>query len=165
MGALWQRETGSDVARQLVLACGNTLRGDDGVGWRIAEAVENDPSLPGVLVVVTHQLTPELAQPISGADTVIFVDCSAVSLPGEVSVFPVSPATDHTTSLTHNVNPATLLALAQEIFGATPSRAFAITVGGKSFELSEELTEPVRLAVPEAVRALHRLLGDGAAPV
>lgn len=146
------------VGRQLVVACGNTLRGDDGVAWRIAEAIQKDASLHELRVVIAHQLTPELAEPISGADTVIFVDCSAISLPGEVSVFPVERANNTTGSLTHNVDPSTLLALSQELFGSLPRRAFAITVGGQSFELGERLTELVTLAIPAAVQAIKGLL-------
>jgi hydrogenase maturation protease len=148
------------VARKLVLACGNTLRGDDGVGWAIAERLAADPLLADVEVVIAHQLTPEMAEPISLADTVIFVDCSAVSPPGEVSVFPVEAARKDNASLTHNVDPANLLALAREIFVSSPCRAFAVTVGGKSFELTEKLSEPVRLAIPEAVLEIKRVLAQ-----
>jgi hydrogenase maturation protease len=149
---------GLTVARKLVLACGNTLRGDDGVGWAIAEQLEGDSSLSDVEVVIAHQLTPEMAEPISLADTVIFVDCSAVSAPGEVSVFPVEAARNDNASLTHNVDPSNLLALAEEIFASAPRRAFAVTVGGKSFELAAELTESVRLAIPAAILAIRSLL-------
>ena len=31
------------MGKKLVLACGNTLRGDDGVGWAIAALLEDDP--------------------------------------------------------------------------------------------------------------------------
>ena len=151
---------GSTVAKKLVLACGNTLRGDDGVGWAIAERLEGDPTLGDVEVVIAHQLTPEMAEPISLADTVVFVDCSAVSRAGEVTVFPVEAARKDNASLTHNVNPASLLALASEIFASAPRRAFAVTVGGRSFELTEELSEAVRLAIPEAVIAIVKLLND-----
>lgn len=155
----------ASVPRQLVLACGNTLRGDDGVGWKIAEAVENDTSLPGLQVLIVQQLTPELAEPISGADTVVFVDCSAISLPGEIAVFPVLPAESTSGSLTHSVAPATLLALSRELYGTLPRRAYAITVGGQSFELAEQLSETVQLALPEAVQRLRRLLSDPSAIV
>ena len=39
------------MAKKLVLACGNTLRGDDGVGWAIAALLEDDPALADVEVV------------------------------------------------------------------------------------------------------------------
>ena len=148
------------MAKKLVLACGNTLRGDDGVGWAIAERLEGDSSLDDVEVVVAHQLTPEMAEPISLAETVVFVDCSAVAPAGEVSVFPVAAASKDNASLTHNVDPANLLALSREIFASAPHRAFAVTVGGKSFELKEELSEAVRLAIPEAVLEIKRLLNE-----
>ena len=80
------------MAKKLVLACGNTLRGDDGVGWAIAALLEDDPALEDVEVVASHQLTPEMAEPISRTETVVFVDCSAVAGAGEVSVFPVAAA-------------------------------------------------------------------------
>jgi len=153
------------VARQLVLACGNPLRGDDGVGWKIAAAVENDASLPGVEVVIAQQLAPELAETISGADTVIFVDCSAISLPGEVSTFPVEPTPGTNGSLTHHVSPSALLALSEELFGSLPRRAIAVTVGGKSFELAEELTDEVSSALPRAVQAIRQALRDDSAEV
>ena len=148
------------MAKKLVLACGNTLRGDDGVGWAIAERLDGDSSLADVEVVVAHQLTPEMAEPISLAETVVFVDCSAVSRAGEVSVFPVEAASKDNASLTHNVDPANLLALSREIFASAPHRAFAVTVGGGSFELIEELTEAVRLAIPEAVLVIKKLLNE-----
>lgn len=153
------------MTKQLVLACGNTLRGDDGVAWRIAEAIERDPSLTNLQVIVSHQWTPEMAESISHACTVIFVDCSAVTLPGEISIIPLQPAIDISASLTHNVTPAALLALAQEIFGATPQQAYAVTVGGKSFAMSEKLTEAVTNAVPEAVRMLKQILRSESASV
>jgi hydrogenase maturation protease len=146
------------VAKKLVLACGNTLRGDDGVGWAIAALLEDDPALEDVEVVASHQLTPEMAEPISRAETVVFVDCSAVAGAGEVSVFPVEAANEDNASLTHNMDPARLLAMAAEIFGAAPERAFAVTVGGASFGMSEELSEPVRRAIPEAVAEIKKLL-------
>ncbi len=146
------------MARKLVLACGNALRGDDGVGWAIAERLDGDTSLTDVEVVVAHQLTPEMAEPISLAETVVFVDCSAVAAAGEVAVFPVAAACENNASLTHNVDPARLLAMAAEIFAASPKRAFAVTVGGASFEMSEELSEPVRRAIPEAVAEIKKLL-------
>ena len=49
----------------LVIGYGNTLRGDDGVGPRVAEAIEK-LNLPGVRTLVCQQLSPEHADPISG---------------------------------------------------------------------------------------------------
>ena len=71
----------------LVIGYGNTLRGDDGVGPRVAEAI-HQLALPGVRALVCPMLTPELADPISRAHTVIFVD-AAVDAPKEVQLRPL----------------------------------------------------------------------------
>ena len=59
----------------LVIGYGNTLRGDDGVGPRVAEAVAA-MALPGVRTLGCHQLAPEHAEAISRADRVVFVDAA-----------------------------------------------------------------------------------------
>src|ERR1035441_6445297 len=66
-------------AELLVIGYGNTLRGDDGVGPRVAEAIEK-LNLPGVRTLVCQQLSPEYADPVSRARTVVFVD-AAVDAP------------------------------------------------------------------------------------
>src|SRR6516162_7751336 len=66
----------------LVIGYGNTLRGDDGVGPRVAEAIGN-LRLPGVRALICPLLTPELADPISRVEKVIFVD-AAVDAPDQV---------------------------------------------------------------------------------
>src|SRR5271168_1858099 len=53
----------------LVLACGNTLRGDDGVGWRIGSLLIENPPCDSLQVILTRQLLPEHAEPLSKADT------------------------------------------------------------------------------------------------
>ena len=68
----------------LVIGYGNTLRGDDGVGPKVAEAVEA-LQLPGVRTLVCQQLSPEHAEPISRARVVVFVD-AAVDAPREVQI-------------------------------------------------------------------------------
>ncbi len=149
------------MQRQLVLACGNTLRGDDGVGWKIAETLESDPTLSTVRVRIAQQWTPEMAEEISECDVVVFVDCSAISEPGAVSVIPVETAQSSVGSLTHNVTPGSLLAMSLELYGRIPARAVAVTVGGKSFELAEGLTGPVEVAIPLAVGAIQQVLSQG----
>ena len=64
-------------ARCLVLSCGNTLRGDDGIGPWLAEwAEERFKDEAGVRVVSRQQWTPDLVEEIAEAETVLFVDCS-----------------------------------------------------------------------------------------
>ena len=107
-------------ARALVLACGNTFRGDDGVGWRIGCAVEQRPPCGGLTVVLTQQLLPEHAEAISAADTVVFVDCSAVTPAGTVSTIALRPAERLPRILTQHLGPAALLRLALDLYARMP---------------------------------------------
>src|ERR1035441_10847597 len=68
----------------LVIGYGNTLRRDDGVGPRVADAVAA-LALPGVHALACPLLTPELADPVSRARVAIFVD-AAVDAPREVQL-------------------------------------------------------------------------------
>ena len=101
----------------LVIGYGNTLRGDDGVGPRVAEAVGN-LLLPGVRTLICPLLTPELAAPISRADTVIFVD-AAVDAPDQVQWRKLEP-NDTSQLMAHAADPRTMLALARDVFGHAP---------------------------------------------
>jgi hydrogenase maturation protease len=143
--------------RTLLLACGNTLRGDDGVGWRIACAVEQQPCTR-LTVLFTHQLLPEFAQDVSYADTVVFVDCSADTAAGTISTIPVEPAKDLPRTLTHHLDPAALLKLSLDLYAHAPARALAVTVGGESFALTDHLSKIVQAAVPKALKAVRNAL-------
>ena len=57
-----QAPSSDSKVRLLVIGYCNTLRSDDGVGPRVAEAVEA-LDLPGVRAIVRGLLTPELAEP------------------------------------------------------------------------------------------------------
>lgn len=144
--------------RNLVLACGNTLRGDDGVGWRVGSLLLEDPRCDGIEVMLTQQLLPEHAEAVSRADTVLFLDCSAVSPPGVVATEQILPAEALPRVFTHYLDPSAVLALAGEIYGRVPSKALFVTIGGHAFDLSEELSEAVAAAVPPALEAIYQFL-------
>jgi hydrogenase maturation protease len=143
--------------RALLLACGNTLRGDDGVGWRIACALEQQPC-NGLTVLFTQQLLPEFAQAVSCADTVVFVDCSANTAAGTVSTIFVEPAKHLPHTLTHHLDPASLLRLSLDLYAHAPARVLAVTVGGESFALTDHLSKTVQAALPNALRAVRDAL-------
>jgi len=56
-----------------VVGVGNELRGEDGAGPHVALAIQQS-RLRGVRVLITQQLAPELAESVSQAEEVIFVD-------------------------------------------------------------------------------------------
>jgi hydrogenase maturation protease len=146
--------------RKLLLACGNALRSDDGVGAEIAAEIAQDTACADMKIVVVQQFTPELAEMIANSDLVAFVD-AAVNIPaGEISMRSAHPETEEPGSFTHHLSPAALLALSETLYGKLPARAITLTVGALSFELGESLTKPVRAAVPVVVGKLRRFFSD-----
>jgi hydrogenase maturation protease len=156
-----KRGSPNQPQRALLLACGNTYRGDGGVGWRIGCAVEQQLQLSGLRVVRTRQLLPEHAEAVSTADVVVFVDCSAITEAGTVSTIPIQPAETMPTILTHHLDPGSLLRLALDLYARKPARAVAVTVGGDCFELTDRLSKPVKAAVPKAMEAVRCALLGG----
>src|SRR5438105_2766334 len=103
--------------RFLILACGNTLRGDDGVGpWLAAWADERFAAEPAIRVISRQQWTPDLAEEIALSDAVLFVDCALDAAPGIVNVVPVRPARPEAGLATHHTGAAELLALSEELY-------------------------------------------------
>jgi hydrogenase maturation protease len=152
-------------ARCLVLSCGNTLRGDDGIGPWLAEwAEERFKDETGVRVVSRQQWTPDLVEEITEAETVLFVDCSIDAAAGTVSVIEVQSAEAEGRG-THHQDAPELLGLARRFYGSLPRMSLLLTVGAGSIELGEEFSPAVKAALPLARRtleeAVNRLLADG----
>ncbi|MEI6278142.1 MAG: hydrogenase maturation protease [Verrucomicrobiae bacterium] len=135
----------------LVIGYGNTLRGDDGVGPRVAEAVEA-LHLPGVRTLVCQQLSPEHAASMALADTVIFVD-AAVDAPKEVQFRQLEPG-DTPQLMAHAADPRTMLALSRDVFGHVP-QAWWLTIPAEKMEFSEDLTPAAQQGHAEAVKKIQ----------
>jgi hydrogenase maturation protease len=143
----------STPPRVLVIGYGNELRCDDGLGPKLAAAFR-DLALGGVETLACHQLTPELAEPISTADAVVFVDAS-VDEPREVRVRPLAPANSMQLRA-HTGNPAALLTLAHELFGRSPP-AWWVTVPAFDLGFGEKLSVEAQETVPGALESLRAL--------
>jgi len=145
----------------LILGYGNALRSDDGLGWKVAAALEQQGLGPEVVVIAVHQLTPELAETIARSSRVLFLDASHQGQPGEIRMEPVRRDPDfQPAALSHQLSPAGLLELAYRHFGAEPT-ATLLTVTGESFAFGEHFSAAVEGAwkpclerVLEWVRAL-----------
>jgi hydrogenase maturation protease len=136
----------------LVVGYGNTLRRDDGVGPRVVETVAA-LALPGVRTLACPLLTPELAEPVSQAGAVIFVD-AAVDAPREVQIRKLAPA-ESSQVMAHAARPATLLALARDVFGHTPE-AWWLTIPVEDLGIGEELSPLARRGFERAVREVKK---------
>jgi hydrogenase maturation protease len=146
------QETGA-VREFLVIGYGNELRSDDGVGPKVAAAVDA-LHLPGVHTLICQQLSPEHAEPVSQARVVVFVD-AAVDAPREVQFRKLEPA-GSSQLMTHAADPRTMLALARDVFGHCPE-AWWLTIPAENTGFSEELSPAVRRRLKEAVDKIRAL--------
>jgi hydrogenase maturation protease len=131
----------------LVIGYGNTLRRDDGVGPKVAEVVA-DLALLGVRALACPMLTPELAEAVSQAHVVIFVD-AAVDAPREVQMRKLEPA-GSSQIMAHAASPATLLALARDVFGYAPE-AWWLTIPVEDLGIGEEFSPLAQRGFDRAV--------------
>jgi hydrogenase maturation protease len=150
------------TGRALVVGYGNRLRGDDGAGRAVADALAME-AIPGAEVIDCHQLTPELAICLAAVDLVVFVDAAAGVHSGRVVVASVQCAAARSAGFGHHLDPGTLLTMSKELYGRLPS-AFLVTVGAGSFELGEYLSEAVASALPDAIASVRQLLREHLRP-
>ena len=148
-----ESHTTNPAAGFLVIGYGNMLRGDDGVGPRVAEAVAA-LNLPGVRTLVCQMLTPELADQMSQARVAIFVD-AAVDAPKEVQLRKLEP-NDSSQLMAHAADPRTMLALARAVFGHAPA-AWWLTIPAVNLDFCEELSPETQRGFEEALEKIQEL--------
>ena len=160
-------------AELLVIGYGNSLRRDDGVGPRVAEAIE-ELHLPGVRTLVCQLLTPEYADPIARARRVVFVDAEIVQ--GSEFKVPASgipnpePATlnrepirwrklepgETSQLMAHAADPRTMLALARDVFGHAPE-AWWLTIPAIHLGFGTDYSPEAEAGFHTAVAEIRRL--------
>ncbi|HLZ54329.1 MAG TPA: hydrogenase maturation protease, partial [Verrucomicrobiae bacterium] len=145
----------SHITGLLVIGYGNLLRSDDGVGPKVAEAVE-ELHLPNVRTLICQQLSPEHAEPVSQAHTVIFVD-AAVDAPEDVQLRRLEP-NESSQLMAHAADPRTMLALARDVFGHCPE-AWWLTIPAVKLGFGEELSPVARQGYAAALDQIRTLAG------
>jgi len=146
------------MARILIVGVGNCLRSDDAVGWQLASELAREIVRDDVQVIATQQLTPELAETASRADRVLFVDAAVQGEPGSLKFTEITPGSAGRHS--HELSPAGVLKLAQDIYGCSP-RAYLLTIAGESFSTGDSLSASVTAAVPGAKAEIARFIDVG----
>jgi hydrogenase maturation protease len=137
----------------LIIGYGNTIRGDDGVGYQIAEAVAQW-NLNHVRSLAVHQLTPDLAEAIAQAKTVIFVD--AVATLSEVKIEQLRP--NYAASFTgHYADPRSMLALTRALYKVLPT-AYRILIPAVNFSFGETLSPVTQKNVELALAKIKKLI-------
>lgn len=162
--------------RTLVVGLGNPILGDDGVGWRVAEAVSD--SLPAnnnhahnIEVDCFALGGLSLMEHLVGYEKAIIID-SIQTRDGESGqVYRLSLAdlpdfsTGHTTAA-HDTSLQTAMRLGRTMGAELPEEVALVGIEAKHvYDFSEDLSPTVAAAVPEAVRAVLELLKIDPMPV
>lgn len=150
-----------EQARTLVIGLGNPLRGDDGAGLAVAQALRAEGA-PAVEIAELYAGGIRLLEALPGHERAVIVDAmlTGTCAPGTVRCFDLDdlPATRYVAS-THDLDLRTALELGRLAGLQLPSR---ILVWGIEVQevarLQEGLSAPVARGVAEAVRGLRALL-------
>lgn len=141
----------------LVIAWGNPLREDDAVAWHVLEALRRlQPRLflPALHLRHAQEFTPEMAECVSRAVGVVFVDARRDGTPGDVRCDEIAPSAGPD-PLGHSLRPEALLLYAEQLYGRAP-RAVVLSIAGERFGMGEAISPAVRRAIPKAVRTIVR---------
>ena len=141
----------------LVIGIGNPLRGDDGVAWRLVEELEAAGPPEGCSLRTVQQLTPELAAELAGVRRALFVDAWLAPEAAQPLLRPVAAAHGELGMDSHRLEPVTLLALAQALFGGSPA-AWELLVPATCFGHDDAFSPSLQNALPAARRLLRRWL-------
>jgi hydrogenase maturation protease len=139
----------------LVIGYGNELRGDDQVGAEVARAVATW-ELPEVRALAVHQLTPELAAMLAGAERAIFVDACHSGCDDEPSLEPVEPLADAPLDA-HVGDPHALLTLTRTLYGRSPA-AWQVLIPAASFAYGARLSPLTSRGMLTTLRFLRDLV-------
>jgi hydrogenase maturation protease len=150
------------LKKLLLIGYGNPDREDDGVAWHILRALtiklgldapasyeEEFPVFAAIDFVFYLQLTPEMAEDISGYEYVCFVDAHTGNIPEPVRFIDVESEFQHS-PFTHHLTPQSLLSMSETLYAKKPD-AVLLSVLGHRFQFTRQLSAETAGLVPQAV--------------
>jgi hydrogenase maturation protease len=160
----------------LVIGLGNPILGDDGVGWRVAEAIAQrigiqplpsvrEPGSPAVEVDCLALGGLGLMERMVGYPRAILIDAmnSHTQPVGSVSFFPLEALPNRAAGHLFSAHDTTLqnaIAVGRAMGVDLPDEVMVVTVEAENvYDFSEELSPAVSAAVPQAVQVVLELLG------
>ncbi len=147
--------TKNNSKKILLLGFGNPARADDGLGPALAQEIESK-NLSDVTVEADYQLTIEDSAQVAENDIVIFADASTNG-PEPFSFEPLT-AKESGSFSSHSVEPAHILALAQNLFGSE-AKGYILGIRGYEFDrFGAGLTEKAKANLQKAADFVENLL-------
>ncbi len=148
----------------LVIGLGNPLLGDDGVGWKVVEALQPQLAQAGIETDLLAGGGLSLMERLIGYGSAIVVDSiyTGRQPKGAVTVFPLealeNPFAGHTGSA-HETNLATALAMGRKLGAVLPDQVMIVAIESPDiYDFDDHLSPPVAAAVPSAQEAVIKLV-------
>lgn len=153
-------------AKLLVIAVGQELRGDDGVGIEVVErwlaAYPEFAKLPDLWVETAPLPGLSLLSFLECVDAAILVDAvESGAVPGTIHVLDRDDLSSFGTSAqsAHGWGVAETLVLADAVYGEKlPETILLLGIEAQSMELGSPVSEAVKVAIPAAVKRLQELV-------
>jgi hydrogenase maturation protease len=141
----------------LIIGYGNTLRSDDGAGQIVANQIARW-NLPNVRSLAVHQLTPELAEDLTNADIVIFIDAIFSSKQNlEPIKIKMLECDNKYLNLGHTENPRSLLCLSKIIYNKIP-KAYWILIPAINFEFGEKISDITKKGIKQSLEKIESII-------
>lgn len=154
----------SRTPQTLIVGLGNPILGDDGIGWRVAEAVRALET--GVEVDCLALGGLSLMERLVGYERVIIIDSIQTrdGRAGQVYRFTLDDLPDlsagHTTAA-HDTSLQTALKMGRAMGAKLPDEVLIVGIEAERiYDFSEELTPEVAAAIPEATQMVIALLNS-----
>ncbi|MDD5389485.1 MAG: hydrogenase maturation protease [Gallionellaceae bacterium] len=146
-------------ATTLVIGLGNPILGDDGVGWRVAEAVKARLGDANIEILCLSLGGLALMEHLAGYRRVIIIDAMSSGAPiGNLRRMTTKEMDDHSvqhTASVHDLSLATALALGRELGLDLPGEIQVLGVEAKvELDFGETLSAAVAAAIPAATAAV-----------
>jgi hydrogenase maturation protease len=146
---MMQQERGNT----LLIAVGNNLRGDDGIGHWVAAQIEK-MKLPKVTVRYMQQLHIDLLEELGRFDTVIVTDAALQDEPATLQPIAV---TEEGFSSSHRADAATLMSLHHKLYQQS-TQWMACGIKATDFEMGEPISKETKKNGEKALEMLLALL-------
>ncbi len=141
----------------LIIGYGNTLRGDDGLGWIAADSLRARFADRRVTIMTCQQLTMDLSEALSRASLAILLDAQAGDQPGRIARCEIAPASVTSDSLHHHMPPQALLDYTAALYGRAP-RMILLTIDGLTYDFGTGLSAAVEAALPHLLSEVEALV-------
>ena len=163
--------SGENARRKvLVLGIGNTLHGDDGIGYCLARGIEACGGIEGAEIAAIQELNPGHITVLDGYDVVVFIDAFiSDDMPEQarVAILKLDPSRlskEEIATLVqeidpHSLNPIRLIVLsyAAQLFKGS---AYLVGIRPYRIEFLKGLSTEIKEAIPTALKELRRVLAE-----